>query len=437
MIRVRIENHLNNNNILPKNQHGSRNGHSTITAVQEIEKAIKQNKTKGKTSVILSTDLTNAFDTIDHGLLLQKFEHIGVRGKPYFLIQSYLDQRNAYVEVQGYSSDLRRCRPYSVIQGGKLSGQFFSVYTLETTKLDEIMKNNDELKFISGETLTESNKTELQSTGYVDDVNHVAGNANIEDLEEFTGKLLNAVTEIYKENLLSMNVTKTQLLQIESSTNECLNSSRRMVSIISQQGNITTAKTDMKILGVTLNCRASLDTNTSRMKSRIGLELNKLKPYLSSLRPVDRKIILNCKLTSILDYALPLYLGETEATMNRFEAAYMSIYRRIRGGYTFRVNRKTICKDINTDLPRMHIAKKAVTFIHKQLSHRSCHSLVDRLIIPKRIASMIHMRNPQNGIYPTSLDRGVSLYNKLSTDLKSKRIGPFKRHLKKNDIKTH
>ena len=113
------------------------------------------------------------------------------------------------------------------------------------------MKNNDELKFISGETLTESNKTELQSTGYVDDVNHVAGNANIEDLEEFTGKLLNAVTEIYKENLLSMNVTKTQLLQIESSTNECLNSSRRMVSICSQQGNITTAKTDMKILGIT------------------------------------------------------------------------------------------------------------------------------------------------------------------------------------------
>merc|ERR1711954_244966 len=77
LIRVRVENHLLKYSILPKNHHGSRNGHSTITAIQEIESKVKQNKAKGKTSVILSRDLTNAFDTIDHILLLQKFEHIG------------------------------------------------------------------------------------------------------------------------------------------------------------------------------------------------------------------------------------------------------------------------------------------------------------------------------------------------------------------------
>ena len=151
MIRVRIENHLMKNKILPRNQHGSRHGHSTITAVQQVETVLKKNKSKNKTSVILSTDLSNAFDTIDHALLLEKFHHIGVRGKPYMVIQSYLTDRKAFVEVQGYKGETKQCRPYSVIQGGKLSGQFFGVYTLETTKIEEIIRNPVEYKFITGE----------------------------------------------------------------------------------------------------------------------------------------------------------------------------------------------------------------------------------------------------------------------------------------------
>ena len=78
--------------------HGSRAGFSTVTATQEIEKNIKKNKSQGKSSMILATDLSNAFDLIDHQILLQKFEHIGVRGKAYFVIQSYLEDRNFFCE---------------------------------------------------------------------------------------------------------------------------------------------------------------------------------------------------------------------------------------------------------------------------------------------------------------------------------------------------
>ena len=69
------------NNILPVNSHGSREGHSTISAVQEIETAIKKNKSKGKITSVLATGLTSAFDVIDHQILLEKMEHLGVRGK--------------------------------------------------------------------------------------------------------------------------------------------------------------------------------------------------------------------------------------------------------------------------------------------------------------------------------------------------------------------
>merc|ERR1711954_24930 len=82
MIRVRIDEHLVTQKILPDNSHGCRSGYSTLTAMMNIEKHVKTNKSKGETSVLQATDLTAAFDTIDHVILMQKMEHIGIRGKP-------------------------------------------------------------------------------------------------------------------------------------------------------------------------------------------------------------------------------------------------------------------------------------------------------------------------------------------------------------------
>ena len=140
-LRVRIDNHLKKHHIIPINTHGAREAHSTTTALLQIERTLKANKTEGKTSVVIATDLTAAYDVIDHCLLLEKFEHIGLRGIPYQIIQSYLTDRHQFIDVQGYFSPIYKCRPYSVVQGGKFSGQFFQVYTLEMTKIDKAINN--------------------------------------------------------------------------------------------------------------------------------------------------------------------------------------------------------------------------------------------------------------------------------------------------------
>ena len=72
-------------------------------------------------------------------------------------------QQKTFVEVQGYLGDTKQCQPYSGIQGGKLSGQFFGVYTLETTAVGEIMNEKEEIKFITGEDNTSDAQRELQS----------------------------------------------------------------------------------------------------------------------------------------------------------------------------------------------------------------------------------------------------------------------------------
>ena len=112
-----------------------------------------------------------------------------------------------------------------------------------------------------------------------------------------------------------------------------------------------------------------------------------------------------------MDYGLPLFMGESEATRNRLKASYMTLNRIVHGGITFKVNSSTICKRIKVKPPEKHITNTAAQFIHKQLYQKKCPALTSKMIIPKRNAGHIYMRMPQAGIYPSSIDRLVGIYN--------------------------
>ena len=147
------------------------------------------------------------------------------------------------------------------------------------------------------------------------------------------------------------------------------------------------------------------------MKSKMGIELSKLKPFLNLMSQSDRKIILNSKLWSILDYGLPLYMGESLQVREKLEAAFMTVNRLIKGGWNFKVSKVKICAEIKVDMPNQHMHKTVALYMHKHLLHRKCHAFVNQLIIPKRMASSIYVKKPQVGIYNASLDKCTENYN--------------------------
>ena len=97
---------LSNNDILFNNQFGFRKNLSTSLALMQITERIRKSIDNKKFGCGIYIDLSKAFDTVNHEILLKKLEHYGVRGSSLNWFRSYLCNRKQYVFLNGESSSL-------------------------------------------------------------------------------------------------------------------------------------------------------------------------------------------------------------------------------------------------------------------------------------------------------------------------------------------
>ena len=177
--------YLSNNNLLCINQFGFRPGHSTeLAALRLVDHLIAQMDVYNVPTHIY-IDLSKAFDTLDHSILLSKLKYYGVTGCSYDLLSSYLTDRSQYVEFSGHKSDTL---PIStgVPQGSVLGPLLFLIYINDLPLVSNIF---DMLMYADDTTL------------------YCNVNQNI-TAEVINGELLK-VNQWLGANKLSLNVTKT------------------------------------------------------------------------------------------------------------------------------------------------------------------------------------------------------------------------------------
>ena len=107
-------------------QHGFRKGRSCVTQLLHFLDQVYKGLESGQKVEVIYTDFEKAFDKVDHGVLLSKLYHYGVRGKLLKLIESYLKDRTFSVRV-GDSLSTPRSATSGVPQGSLLGPLFFLV----------------------------------------------------------------------------------------------------------------------------------------------------------------------------------------------------------------------------------------------------------------------------------------------------------------------
>ena len=112
VLRSSIVKHLDDNNLLPKNQHGFIAGRSTLSQLlQQIEQMIRAWE-DGKSTDTIYLDFAKAFDKVDHNILCKKIKRLGITGKIGIWIREFLTGRSQQVSANGVLSE-----PSPVISG--------------------------------------------------------------------------------------------------------------------------------------------------------------------------------------------------------------------------------------------------------------------------------------------------------------------------------
>ena len=291
IVCVQLIDHLKHNNLYEVFQSAYRQLHSTETALLRVQNDLLQAVDSHGGAILVLLDLSAAFDTIDHNILLDILDKsFGIRGDALQWFSSYLKDRTQRVQIGSSFSDEHKLS-YGVPQGSVLGPILFTIYT---TPLGRIIRKHgltfhlyadDTQLYIAFKPCSTTSKTEAIARI----------EACVEDIRIWM-----------TNNLLKLNDDKTELIII--TTREDIS---KIVNIsINVGGHQITPKEDPpRNLGVLFDSTCSLDAHVSKICKCINYNLysvGKIRRYID--KPTAEKII-NASVTSRLDYCNSLLYG--------------------------------------------------------------------------------------------------------------------------------
>ena len=341
VIYKRLYNFMNTSNTFYANQYGFRHRHSTLHAVTKLVTDIVKHNDNKESTLSIFLDLSKAFDTIDHDILLAKLEFYGIRGIALDWFKSYLFNRKQYVSYNG-SQSYQLNSKHGVPQGSVLGPLLFIIYT------NDLPDCVDQAEIIL----------------FADDTTIYKSSTNLNNLCLSMNLNLANLTDWFRSNKLSLNISKTNYMLFSNSakyTNPLnLNISNQIIK--------NTKCT--KFLGLHINENLKWDTHIKSVQARISSSLyaiNKIKNF------APRRILTTLYYSMVypfLIYGISLWGATFKTHLTKLFRTQKKVVRAIVGA-TYNAHTNNIFYDLRIlkldDIYKINVSKFILAFMKHEL----------------------------------------------------------------------
>ena len=276
-------------------QYGFRDGSGTHTALFELISMINTEIDKGRVVSGLFIDLSKAFDTVIHRLLLVKLEFAGIRGVALDLLRSYLTGRRQVTVCNGVKSEPMGVT-VGVPQGGVLSPLLFLVFINDFFELP----------------------MSSSPFGFADDTNMFNSSSDAaENLNGFSHDLV-VMTEYFRLNKLTLNLSKTKLIHFRKPSVKISN-----LPVLSFRGVQIEVCSSVKCLGLTLDEFVTWEEHVSNVSSTISRQIGIIK----RLRFLPKRILRMIYFSTVhsrLTYCIGVWGSARKSLINDLEVLHRS-----------------------------------------------------------------------------------------------------------------
>ena len=247
---------------------GFRKAHSTEQCLNTMLENWKKSLDSKKQVGAVLTDLSKAFDCLNHDLLISKFEACGFNTQALIFIQDYLSNRSQKTKINSEYSSFRDIK-YGVPQGSILGPLLFNIFL------------NDIFFFINDSNIT----------NYADDNTPYAAEDSVEKLLETLERETNILIEWFKVNEMKSNSDKCHLIIVNNQDNN-----------IKIGNDIITSKTSVKLLGVTIDNKLNFNEHVDNICKKANNKLHALARIAKYLNPDKLRILMKTFIESQFNY---------------------------------------------------------------------------------------------------------------------------------------